>query len=183
MRNPAIVERYHRSYGEECLRVHRPQSLLEAREVTARYKEHYNWQRPHQSPKCGNRPPRVAFPELPALPSVPLLIDPDGWLTQCHGQRFVRKVDYRGTIRVDKHRYYLGREWAGQFVQVEVVGDTRQLVIWHKAQPVKQLAIKGLASEIMSWTDFLAWRMREAQSERRLASMRATSRRKLSSAL
>ncbi len=176
----AIVERYHRSYGQECLKVHRPQSLLEAREVTSTFKEHYNWQRPHQSPNCRNRPPRVAFPELPALPSVPLLIDPDGWLSQCNGQRFVRKVDYRGTIRVDKYRYYPGREWAGKFVQVEVAGGTRQLVIWHKAQPLKQLAIKGLANQMLSWVDFLVLRLREAQSERRLASMRATTRRKLS---
>jgi transposase InsO family protein len=38
------VERYHRSYGQECLDRHRPRTLQEVREVTETFVEHYNWQ-------------------------------------------------------------------------------------------------------------------------------------------
>ncbi len=169
----AIVECYHRSYGEECLKVFLPQSLLQAREVTSTFKDHYNYERPNQSPTCGNRPPRIAYPELPALPSVPLVIDQDGWLERCNGQRFTRKVDYRGTVRVDKYHYYLGKEWAGKFVQVELAGSERQLVIWQAGTAIKRLAIKGLVGQLVSYAEFVAIRQREAQSERRLTTMKA----------
>src|SRR5690348_14105205 len=43
-----FVERYHRNYKYECLLVYVPQSLVEVREVTEQYQQHYNEQRPHQ---------------------------------------------------------------------------------------------------------------------------------------
>jgi transposase InsO family protein len=42
----AFVERYHRSYGEECLQRHRPATLQEVREVTDAFLRHYNYERP-----------------------------------------------------------------------------------------------------------------------------------------
>jgi hypothetical protein len=62
-----FVERYNRSYQQECLAIHRPTSFSEVCEATETFVEHYNWQRPHQGIACGNRPPRVAFPDLPSL--------------------------------------------------------------------------------------------------------------------
>ena len=43
----AYVERYHRTYGQECLQIHRPSTLQEVREVTAAFLKHYNEERPH----------------------------------------------------------------------------------------------------------------------------------------
>ncbi len=60
-----MVERFHRSLGEECLDKHQPTDLGQVREVTTTYHQHYNFERPNQAKPCGNRPPRVAFPELP----------------------------------------------------------------------------------------------------------------------
>jgi transposase InsO family protein len=54
------VERFHRTFEEECLRVHRPATLEAAREVTAAFREHYNEERPNQARSCRNQPPRVA---------------------------------------------------------------------------------------------------------------------------
>jgi transposase InsO family protein len=58
----AFVERYHRSYNEECLQVYRPTDLESVRMVTAAWGQHYNHERPHQGLACGNQPPRKAFP-------------------------------------------------------------------------------------------------------------------------
>lgn len=85
-----FVERYHRTYQEECLSVHRPGTLQEVREATAQFAQHYNWSRPHQGRSCGNRPPRVACPTLPDLPAVPDVVDPDGWLRVSDGLHLVR---------------------------------------------------------------------------------------------
>ncbi len=76
----AFVERYHRSYNQECLQIHRPSTLQEVREVTERFLLHYNQERPHQGRSCQNQPPRVAFPTLPVLPPLPEKVDPDRWL-------------------------------------------------------------------------------------------------------
>jgi hypothetical protein len=66
----AYVERSHRTYGQECLQLHRPSTLQEVREVTEAFLKHYNEERPHQGRTCGNVPPRVAFPRLPPLPAL-----------------------------------------------------------------------------------------------------------------
>jgi transposase InsO family protein len=79
------VERYHRSYDRECLRVHHPASVEQAAAVTAAYVQHYNEQRPNQARSCGNRPPRAAFPDLPARPAPPTTVDPDAWLRVVDG--------------------------------------------------------------------------------------------------
>jgi transposase InsO family protein len=97
----AYVERYHRSYNQECLQVHRPSTLQEVREVTEQYMYHYNHERPHQGRSCGNRPPREAFPTLPTLPALPQMVDPDRWLQAIHGQAFVRRVGRDGCLDVD----------------------------------------------------------------------------------
>jgi transposase InsO family protein len=64
----SFVERYHGSFDRECLQVHRPSTLERAREVTAAFRVHYHTERPNQARSCGNRPPRVAFPDLPPSP-------------------------------------------------------------------------------------------------------------------
>src|SRR4051794_26566278 len=106
-----------------------PTNLAEVKELLPTYKHHYNHERPHQGRACKNRPPLIAFPELPALPALPLLIDPDRWVRECNGLRFVRKVDFKGTIKIDKRHYYLSREMIGKYVLVEIDGENRQLVV------------------------------------------------------
>jgi hypothetical protein len=167
------VERYHRSYGQECLAVLRPQSLGEVKEVTAQYREHYNWERPNQSEICKDQPPRVAFGELPGLPALPMTVDPDRWLEVCQAQHYVRKVDWRGCIRVDKHHYYLNKQLAGKHVQVELDGKNRQLVVRQEQQELKRLKIKGLYGGELPFEKYAELIVREARSERRLAQMRA----------
>src|SRR6266700_1624256 len=125
----AFVERYHRTYQEECLAVQRPGTVEQVREVTAAFAQHYNQERPHQGRSCGNRPPRVAFPTLPELPAVPDLVDPDRWLQVHDGLHLVRKVRRDGTVRVDLKSYYVGRTLAGQHVALHLSAAKRALLV------------------------------------------------------
>lgn len=110
------VERYHRAYGEECLRVFRPGTEEEVREVTDAFLTHYNWERPNQARSCGNRPPRVAFPTLPTLPALPEHVDPDAWLAHIHRQAYARRGQSKGTskwtgTRTTSNRRSRGSRW------------------------------------------------------------------------
>src|SRR5512135_2503992 len=96
----AYVERFHRTLGEECLRVHVPQTLEQVQEATERFLSHYNTERPNQARSCGNQPPRVACPTFPMLPAVPETIDPDRWLERLNGQAFVRKVQSDASLTI-----------------------------------------------------------------------------------
>lgn len=98
-----VVERYHRTFAEECLPVYRPTDLDQVRTLTAPFQQYYNEERPHQGEACANHPPRVAFPDLPRRPWVPAHIDPDRWLVGVHdGHCFARRVGRDGRIQGDR---------------------------------------------------------------------------------
>jgi hypothetical protein len=137
------------------LAVHRPTTLAAVREVTATYKEHYNGERPNQAVTCGNRPPRQAFPELPPRPSVPLCVDPDGWLGTIEGQHFVRKVRRDGTVTVASTAYYIREALSGQYVTLQVHAADRAFVVWHHGQPLQTVPIKGLVKQLLSFEAFV----------------------------
>src|ERR687886_2723151 len=125
------VERYHGTSDRERLQVHRPTTLEEAREVTAAFRTHYNTERPDQARSSGNRPPRVAFPELPPCPPLPMLVDPDAWLRLVDGRRYARRVQADGKVMVEHARYYVGHRLAGQRVALAVVAAERALDVYH----------------------------------------------------
>lgn len=78
----AFVERMHRSLGSECLAIHRPSEEGQVRELTEQYRAHYNRERPHQGLSCHNTPPMVAYPPPQARAPLPMLINPDQWLSK-----------------------------------------------------------------------------------------------------
>jgi len=124
-----------------------PQTEEQVREVNETFVMHYNQERPNQARSCANQPPRVAFAELPSLPQVPDVGDPDRWLHAIDGQHFVRKVRQNGTVLLDNVGYYVKQSLAGQYVDVSVDATTQQFVIWHQHQPYKRVAIKGLTRD------------------------------------
>lgn len=140
----AFVERYHRTLDQECLQRLRPRDLGSASAVIAQFREHYNHERPNQAITCGNRPPCHAFPNLPACPPLPQVVDPDRWLTVVHGERYVRKVRVNGTVSIDNTGYYLDRTWAGRYVSFRIDAPTRCFVVEYREQVIKQIPIKGL---------------------------------------
>ncbi len=140
----AYVERYHRTYGQECLQVHQPSTLQEVREVTEAFLQHYNEERPHQGRSCGNVPPRVAFPTLPTLPALPERVDPDAWLVPLDQKVYLRHVGRDGCVDVDLATYYLGPQMAGWSVLFQVEAQSRQFAVWHQDQVVKLLPVPRL---------------------------------------
>jgi transposase InsO family protein len=164
----AFVERYHRTYQQECLAIDRPTTLEQARQATARFQVHYNVERPNQALSCGNRPPRQAFPTLPTLPAVPVQVDPDAWLTAWHGKHFQRKVDARGAIRLDLKRYGVGVAWKGQRVTVRIDAHQRQVLIFHDDQLLKTHPLKGIVGHPLGFEDFVEQMAQQARAQHRL---------------
>jgi hypothetical protein len=121
---------------------------------TQRYRQHFNWERPNQALTCHNQPPRVAFPTLPQLPALPESVGPDRWLAAIDGRRYRRQVTSRGTIQLDNRSYYVKQAFAAQYVTVRVDAAQRQLVIEHDKRPIKQIPIKGLYCEILSFETY-----------------------------
>jgi hypothetical protein len=146
----AFVERYHRTFEQECLKVVRPQDLASAQTATTMFRQHYNHERPNQAITCGNRPPKVAFPEMPQRPQLPSCVDPDRWLEVVNGQRYVRKVRANGTVSVDTTSYYIDHAWQGKYVSLRVDAVKRVFVVEEHERLIKQVPIKGLLGEVLA---------------------------------
>jgi transposase InsO family protein len=167
----AFVERYNRTYQEECLALDRPVDLEQAKAATAAFMRHYNVERPHQGLSCGNRPPFTAFPQLPALPALPTTVDPDGWLTQLDGLHLERKVDRHGMVSVDLKRYYVSARLVGQHVVLDLDAPGRCLQVLHEQQVIKALPLRGLVGQMLSFEQFLIHMLHQARAQARLRSL------------
>lgn len=161
----AFVERYHRSYEQECVQRYRPGDLEQTREVTQCYKRFYNAERPNQALACGNRPPYEAFPSLPQRPRPPEWVDPDRWMDTLHNTFYARRVKGDGTVQIGKHRYYIGRHLRGRTVVLRLDARNRHFVVEVNGQSLKTLPIKGLHGELMPFQTYLDMMCREAEAE------------------
>jgi Integrase core domain len=163
----AYVERFHRTLGEECLRVQLPRTLEQVQETTESFLHHYNEERPNQARSCGNQPPRVACPTFPPLPAVPETIDPDRWLERVNGQAFVRKVQADASVTINHEPYYVPRELAGQQVTCFINAPEKQFEIWQAGLHIKSVPIKGLFGKTMPFDEYVELMKQEARSEYR----------------
>jgi hypothetical protein len=162
----AFVERYHRSFEYECLRVYQPHDLETATTVTAAYQRFYNDERPHQGLSCANLPPRVAFPTLPLLPAVPALVDADRWLQAYDGHTFARRVQRDGQVMVAGRRYYLKTVLAKHLVALRVDAEAGQFVVEADGQDVQCLAMKGIGVGTLPFATFVDHLCAEARALR-----------------
>jgi len=175
----AYVERYHRSYNQECLQIHRPTTLQEVREVTEQFMQHYNHERPHQGRSCKDQPPRVAFATLPKLPPVPETIDPDRWLESIHGHAFPRRIGSDGCVDVDEEPYYIKQALAGQHVVLLVNAPEKRFDVYQDTTLVRHVPIKGLHGEVLPFDRYVTLIKQEARSEQRRRMMSGRSFRQL----
>ncbi len=166
-----FVERYNRTYQQECVALDRPADLQEARSVTEQFVEHYNQQRPHQGSSCGNQPPRTAFPTLPTLPALPSMVDPERWLTSLDGLHLVRKVDRHGMISIDLKRYSVSSTLVGQHVTVRLDSGQRCMQVLLEGQFITSLPLKGIVGHSLSFEQFLTHMLHQARAQSRLRSL------------
>ncbi len=167
----AFVERYNRTYQEECLAIDRPADLEQARTVTETFIKHYNQQRPHQGHASGNRPPRTAFPTLAPLLPLPAIVDPDGWLIPLDGLHLERKVDRHGMVSIDLKRYYISAKLVGQHVVVHLDAQARCMQVLHEQQEIKSLPLRGIVGHPLSFEQFLTHVLHQARAHARLRSL------------
>jgi hypothetical protein len=160
-----FVERYNRTYDHECLRIFAPHDVEMVRRLTEGFRHHYNYERPNQALSCANQPPCVAFPDLPARPALPRMVDPDRWLVVLDGQRYVRKVRSNGTVSVDSVAYYVDQAWAGKYVSLRIAAHERVFVVEYREHVVKQVPLKGLVGETVPWDAYLEQIAGEAQRQ------------------
>jgi transposase InsO family protein len=163
----AFVERFHRTYDEECLRTKHPVTLDEVQAVNDWFRHHYNEQRPHQGLSCGNRPPRLAFPDLPALPALPEVVDPDAWVAALQGRYYARRITHNGSLKIGRNQYYVGVEYKGQAVAVTVRPKVKILDVFLGHTVIKSLPLKGLYNQLLALDDYIYHICQEAESEYR----------------
>jgi hypothetical protein len=161
------VERYHKTYKQECLAIFRPGTLEEVRTVREPFQQHYNAQRPHQGRSCGNQPPARAHPILPTRTALPATVDPDGWLRTLDGQWHPRRVKSDGCIRVDGLSYYIKPDLAGHQIMLRLNATTRCLEVFRGEQFIRSVPIKGLRGKLMSIEDYIDLMRERARSEER----------------
>ncbi len=172
-KNP-FVERYHRNFKYECQLIEKPCDLPTTIEVNRRYMRFYNFERPNQAITCGNHPPRLKFPEMPALTPVPETIDPERWLLALTGKTYKRRLDHNGCFQLGNQTYYVQARRRGHMVLVWVDGHQRTLNIFADSSLVKKLAIKGLHNRSMNFQEYLDLMCQEAVSTWRRTLRRTT---------
>jgi hypothetical protein len=160
-----FVERYNRTYAHECLKVFEPHDVEMVRTLTEGFRQHYNHERPNQALSCGNRPPCVAFPNLPPRPPLPSMVDPDRWVDVLDGQRYVRKVKSNGTVSVDGTFYYIDQAWHGRYVTLRLQAATRVFAVEYREQVLKEVLIKGMVGEELPLEVYLEQMKVEAQTQ------------------
>ena len=172
-----FVERCIRTLKHECLYPQRPEHVAAADQQLTAYRAFYNAERANQALSCGNQPPFVAFPSLPALPLVPEVVDPDRWLETYDRRIFRRWVSANGTVMVDKYTYLVGAACAGQQVAIHLDAPQRKLQVQQHGHLVKSLPLQGVEDRPMAFQDYLRLMLEEARSIERHLRLKALQRR------
>jgi hypothetical protein len=133
--------------------------------LLSHHRAFYNDERPNQALTCRNQPPTLAAGDLPRLPRLPLMVDPDAWLGYYHLHGFKRRVRSNGTVTVDTDRYYIGKPYAGQQVLLVVDAPAKQLAVWLGNQCLKRCPIRNLFHGELPLADYVDRMIQAAQSE------------------
>jgi hypothetical protein len=141
-----------------------PATVRDAIEVLEQFPHYYNDERPHQGIACGNRPPSLAFPNLPRLRQLPEEVHPDGWLTSVHGRIYRRRVNSEGTIQIDRHTYSVGSQYAKQPVLVHLDAAQQLFRVTLEGRLVKTLSIRGLHGTPLRFWDYFKLIQAEART-------------------
>lgn len=103
-------ERFHRTLKEDVLKRHTIRDLVEAQSIFDHYREEYNVERPHAALNYDvpEKHYRSSARKLPSTWGEP---EYDAGAT-------LRKVNCKGYLSIQKHRYYLSESFAGKYVEL-----------------------------------------------------------------
>jgi hypothetical protein len=159
------VERCVRTFKHEWLSRFSLNTLADVHEALEAFLHYHNAQRRHMGRACGGRTPDEAFPKLPTLPALPMLVEPNRWLAAQHGRVFRRHIRSNGTIQVDKHVYYVSQHLAKRAVLVHLDAQKHCLRVTVDGKPLpKELPLKDLHKETLELQAYLKILQEEALS-------------------
>jgi hypothetical protein len=173
-----FVERCIRTLKHECLYPQLPASVEQAGTQLTTYRTFYNAERANQALSCANQPPLMAFPQVPALPSIPEVVDPDRWLETYDRRIFRRRVTTNGTVMVDKYTYRVGAAFAGQQVALHLDATQHQLHVQHRGIRLRACRLRGMVDTPMSFQAYLSMMPEEARSIERHMALKTRQRRR-----
>ncbi len=159
------VERCIRTLKHEWLDRFSLNTLADCYEALEAFPHYHNTQRLHLGRACQGRTPDEAFPKLPALPRLPEVVNPNGWLKTQQDRVFRRTIRANGTFQIDKHLYYVDYTLAKQAVLVQMDAQQRGWRVMLDGKPLpKVLPLKDLPPDQLDLHDYLQVLQQEAIS-------------------
>lgn len=130
------VERGHRTLSDFTYSEEDRQDLAHFQEALTRNRYLYNTRFPSRAKGCQGQPPLLAHPEalIPVRPYRPedewtlFSLDRVAQLLAQHPLK--RKVNATGQISLARRLYYIGRRYAGQYVELRFNTSLRQWCVW-----------------------------------------------------
>lgn len=159
-----FVERTIGTLKREWLERFSEKTMIEINENLDKFLLYYNNERSHFGRACNGKTPNQAFPNLPSLPHLPEDVDPDRWVKAYNGRVFRRTVNSNGIIQVDKHHYYIGKEWSKRPVLVRLDAESKSFHILQDGKEIKRLPMKGLYNELMPLSSYFNVVQEEART-------------------
>lgn len=120
-----FVERCIGSFKNEWLAHSKWSTLGELLDVFPKYMKFHNSERIHQGRACNHKTPDEAFPNLPELPKLPILVKPNSWIDHYDGKVFHRMGRVGGAFQVDREVYHVKHLKARQGVLIRLDASTR----------------------------------------------------------
>ncbi|HWS83482.1 MAG TPA: hypothetical protein VN207_04420 [Ktedonobacteraceae bacterium] len=105
------------------------------------------------------------------MPKLPATVAPDGWLSALDGLHLERKVNRHGMVSIDLKRYYVSCKYAGRRVTLHLDAAERCLHVLLELQSVKDLPLRGLVGQSLSFEHFLTHMLQQARAQARLRSL------------
>lgn len=157
-----FVEHGVKTLKYEWLARYSPTTVADALALLDPFIVYYNTERPHQGQACQNEIPDIAFPNLPALPSMPKDVQPNRWMAAEHRRIYRRRINANGTIQVDTHLYYIGADYAGVPVVAQLDAENARLIVISDGQVLKVCPLMGLLPSQMTFIDYFEQVEKEA---------------------
>lgn len=122
-------ERFHRTIKEEILRRRTISDIDDARRIFAPWREMYNTERPHEAldldvPRQRYHRSGREYPEKLREPEYP-------------EYAVLRKVNYKGYLSINQHRYFFSEAMIGKVVRVEDIGEAMVRILYGDFQVAK----------------------------------------------